>query len=290
MVPGTIVATHRPRSTQHREQPRPYHGRLARAGWADNRDERRARRRLDEPSRRGLPTEELGGVGLAERVQPLVGVHALLLERDERAARVGPGPVTPGADTLEARRHAPCRRGGGGPPGETSSPMSPKRSEGSGPVAVRRTRSTPTGRSRGSRGRSGWARRLSCGAGTQASRSRRVGGRRRAPTGARRTRRCRRDRRVLTPSCSGAAYTGEPAERNASSVRLPPRKRDPEVAEVRVADLVVHDVRRLHVTVHDPRRVRDGERGADLLDQLRQLASVNGPCRTSRSSADPPRR
>ena len=132
-----------------RDQPRPYHGRLARTRWADNRDERRARRRLDEASRRRLPTEELGSVGLAERVQALVGVHALLLQRDERATRVSPGPLTarrrhsegsssrPVPATTAAARHA-----------RTSSPMSPNRSEGSGAVAVRITRSSATGRSR----------------------------------------------------------------------------------------------------------------------------------------------
>ncbi len=49
------------------------------------------------------------------------------------------------------------------------------------------------------------------------------------------------------------------------------REGDPEVAQVRVSDLVEHDVRGLHVTVHDSTGVSEHERGADLIDELCEL-------------------
>ena len=269
-------------STQCRHDPRVHQRALPGPGRADHEHERVAVDAFDERVDECRSALELGGVGFTERPQTLVGV-----DRPERQAR------------QRARRPSRCRfgrqtaggsdgvgAGTGGGPGvdelaDVAVPVDRDRrrrllqhriqrwpmsdvpdtapSGGSDWVSLLRTTSVAVAPANG-------ACPVSASHATTASEY-------------------WSDACPATPSraCSGLAYSGEPAERSATSTASAAAVGDPEVGEVAVARFVEQHVGRLHVTVHDPQRVRGRQRATDLADHPRHLGEAE------RAVADPVR-
>ena len=249
-------------ATQRRQQPGTDQRRLARTGWADDRDEATARRRCRASVDQLVATEEVERIADAERAQTLV--------------RVGDG--RPGTDSCSVDMHGPASRSrarcrAGRRHGERLDELGHRRRSDRqdrrrwrGAAARRPGRADPAASSSDGEP-AGLDRRLTSIAATgRPGRERRTATPTPSPPG--RTR--RPPGRPPTPSsCSGAAYTGEPTTRSVSAIRRPSYTATPKSLRYGVAVGVEQHVARLHVTMDDARPVGGRQRAADLLDQRR---------------------